>query len=313
MRILSACVVSWLGISILSTFTLPYCPKTRSGLKLLSRWQLRLTFETVEIGDFGRSTLSRPVYPWPSFGVQSPQVARGLAVNGQTTSHLRRCLTATLAVGLHVCSLHGQISDVLKSAQIDTLFARTEESLTVKRTPTYGVVFQVAEGKPGRYQIYEEADEIWFVRSGRAGLSMGPRLSSAREVEPGKLVGAGIQTPRRFEVAAGDIVNLPRGTAHQLDPGNDRFEYVVVRVFPTDAHPVRRFQNPSPMGDVLKHSERAAVFANNNSNQPLHSVRNVSVNYVIYQGHPGPWEAHRGCVDIYFVGSSQKCMQLDRG
>ena len=220
---------------------------------------------------------------------------------GQTISHLRRCLTATLAVGLYVCSLHGQIPDVLKSAQIDTLFARTEESLTVKRTPTYGVVFQVAEGKPGRYQIYEEADEIWFVRSGRAGLSMGPRLSSAREVEPGKLVGAGIQTPRRFEVAAGDIVNLPRGTAHQLDPGNDRFEYVVVRVFPTDAHPVRRFQNPSPMGDVLKHSERAAVFANNNSNQPLHSVRNVSVNYVIYQGHPGPWEAHRGCIDVYFV------------
>ena len=55
------------------------------------------------------------------------------------------------------------------------------------------------------------------------------------------------------------------------------------------------------MPDVVKSSQRDATFANHDSNQPLHSARNVTVNFVIYAGHAGPWEAHRGCVDIYFM------------
>ena len=55
------------------------------------------------------------------------------------------------------------------------------------------------------------------------------------------------------------------------------------------------------MGDVVKKAQRDATFRNYDSNQPLHSVKDVSLNYVIYTGHPGPWDAHRGCADIYFV------------
>jgi mannose-6-phosphate isomerase-like protein (cupin superfamily) len=60
---------------------------------------------------------------------------------------------------------------------------------------------------------------------------------------------------------------------------------------------------------VLRASEINDTFAKFESNQPIHSAPNFTMNYVIYSGHAGPWEAHQGCVDIYFIkigtGSSQ--------
>ena len=55
------------------------------------------------------------------------------------------------------------------------------------------------------------------------------------------------------------------------------------------------------MPDLLRASEIAETFAKFESNQPIHSAPNFTMNYVIYSGHAGPWEAHRGCVDIYFL------------
>ena len=57
-------VDSWMILPWLSRYRIPYCPKTRSGHKLLSRWQLRPSFRLGEIGDLG-----------PSDGILTPNVA----------------------------------------------------------------------------------------------------------------------------------------------------------------------------------------------------------------------------------------------
>ena len=206
-----------------------------------------------------------------------------------------------MAVGFLAGPATPEIRDVLKSTEIDAMFALASESLVAHETPIYAVVFQVVDGEPGSYSMNPHADEIWYVRSGRARLAMGGSLKDPKAAASGELGGSGILESRHYEIGAGDVVNLPRNTAYQVDPGTGRVAYVVVRVFPKGAHPDRGLAEPAPMGDILKSSTRDAVFADNDSNQSLHSVRNLSVNYVIYKGRPGPWEAHRGCVDIYFV------------
>lgn len=72
-----------------------------------------------------------------------------------------------------------------------------------------------------------------------------------------------------------------------------------MRVFPSGAHAGRRLDRPWPIDDLARSSARDAVLADNDSNQPLHSVRNVSGNYVTYKCHPGPWGSRRGCADMY--------------
>ena len=214
---------------------------------------------------------------------------------------MQQRLEVLLAMGISAAPAAAEIQDVLKSEQIDAMFAQTRDSLVAHQDPRYAVVFKVSEGKPGPYTMSSNADEVWFVRSGSARLTMGSSLTDATESSPGESVGSGIEAGRQHEIGAGDVVNLPRNTAYQIDPGTGRLAYVAVRVFPQEAHPDRALAEAAPMGDLLKKSVRDAVFANNDSNQPLHSVRNIGVNYVIYKGRPGPWEAHRGCVDIYFV------------
>lgn len=193
---------------------------------------------------------------------------------------MMRRLGLFVVIGLMAGSAEAEIRDVLKSSQIEAMFARTDESLTVHETPTYAVVFRVNKGKDSADGINTSADEIWFVRGGAAELTI---------------------RDKHYQIGAGDVVNLPRNTAYQVDPKGGRVAYVAVRVFPAGAHRDRSLVDPTPMDDVLKGAVRDAVFADNDTNQPLHSVRNLSVNYVIYKGRPGPWEAHRGCVDIYFV------------
>jgi mannose-6-phosphate isomerase-like protein (cupin superfamily) len=189
-----------------------------------------------------------------------------------------------------------EIHDVLKRAEIERMFARTDRVLVAHERPNYAVVFRVDSGKPGPYEMHKGADEVWFVHQGRASLSLGGE--SAR---------------RHYRLGAGDVVHVPRGTAYQVASETDRFEYVAVRVFPESAPP-----RPSSAGilarrrmpDVLKRSEIDAIFANSDRNQPLHSARNFTINYVIYSGHSGPWEAHRGCVDVYFVYTGTAVAQL---
>ena len=186
--------------------------------------------------------------------------------------------------------LRAEIQDVLKSAEIDRMLARAADSLAVHEKPNFAVVLRVAQGKPNPPQTQSNVDEVWFVRRGKAGLTLGTS---------------------RYDAADGDIVHVPRGTAFQVDPGSGRFEYVAVRVFPATGRPAPGgFIPTGKMPDVLKKSVIDATFANSEKNQPLHAGSNFTVNYVVYKGRSGPWEAHRGCVDIYFLHDGTATAQL---
>src|SRR5690242_12807896 len=117
-----------------------------------------------------------------------------------------------------------QLRDVAKSIEVDRMFGRAGESLEVLAKPNFAVVFRVNSGKPGAWQGHPDADEFWFVRRGAASVSFSNGQAS---------VGA---DQRRYDINAGDVVNVPRTTAYQITPASARFEYVAVRVFPAERH-----------------------------------------------------------------------------
>jgi len=177
-----------------------------------------------------------------------------------------------------------EIRDVMKSAAIDAQLAKLGggEHVAVHEGPGYAILLAVHAGKPGSEEIHAGADEVLWVRRGTARLQLGDA---------------------RHEIAAGDFIHVPRGTRHRMDPGAGRIELVVARVFPTGENlPARAgFLAPRRMPDVLRKAQIEATFAKFDANQPLHSAANFTMNYVIYQGRSGPWEAHHGCVDVYFL------------
>lgn len=179
---------------------------------------------------------------------------------------------------LAVCPVAAEIQDVLKSSEIDARFAGLQRELPLHEKPNFAIWLKVHDGKAGPIETHADRDDILYIRRGKAMVTI-----------------AG----RKHQVAAGDLIHISRNTEHRIDPGNGRIEYVVVRIFPSgEGLPPRR---GSRMADVLKKSEIDATLARYDSNQPIHASPNYTMNYVIYAGHSGPYEAHRRCVDIYFM------------
>jgi mannose-6-phosphate isomerase-like protein (cupin superfamily) len=184
-----------------------------------------------------------------------------------------------------------EIHDVLKNAEIEADLAKLKGSLTIHQRPNFSVSLHSKEGAASTPETHDDADEVLFIRRGSGSL----RLES-----------------RRYEIDAGDVINVRRKTAHHIDAPSGRIEYVAVRIFPTgeghSASGIRPAQRTIP--DVLRASEIHETFAKFDTNQPIHSAPNFTMNYVIYSGRVGPWEAHHGCVDIYLLKIGTAVAQL---
>jgi mannose-6-phosphate isomerase-like protein (cupin superfamily) len=212
---------------------------------------------------------------------------------------MRFSLTILLLVSGPAC---GQLRDVVKSDQVDKMFAGAGSSLEVLAKPNFAIVFRVSSGKPGAWQKHPDADEFWFVRHGAAGVSLGSGDPSSA---------AGQQA---YEVAEGDVVNVPRSTAYQITPRSSGFEYVAVRVFPVERRlgiGIGAAKEPHPMPAVGRKAQIDATLASADKNVLLHSGGVTLINHVVYKGAPGPWEVHQTCDDLYFMRLGTARAQLD--
>ena len=210
-----------------------------------------------------------------------------------------RVLAVILTVAAAVA--RGEIRDVVKSAEVDRMFAGAGPALTVLAKTNYTIEFRSASGssgKTGGWQSNAEADEFWFVRKGAAKIA----------------IRSGGDGERQHDVSAGYVVSVPRTAAYQINPSGGGFQYVGVRVFPTE----RRMRigigagpEPRPMADVASKEQIDATFTAAEKNVTLHSAGAALINHVIYKGRSGPWEVHQTCDDIYFARMGTARTQLD--
>jgi mannose-6-phosphate isomerase-like protein (cupin superfamily) len=204
--------------------------------------------------------------------------------------HMRLWFVIALAISA-APALQSEIHDVLKSAEIETGLAKAKGSLTIHQRPNFSISLHSKEGAASPPETHDDADEVLFIRRGSGSLWL---------------------ESRRYEIGGGDVINVRRKTAHRIDVSAGRIEYVAVRIFPTgEGHPASGIRPaPRTMPDVLRASEINETFAKFDTNQPIHSAPNFTMNYVIYSGRVGPWEAHHGCVDIYFLKIGTAVAQL---
>ena len=212
---------------------------------------------------------------------------------------MRFSLTILLLASWPAC---GQLRDVVKSDEVDKMFARAGPSLEALAKPNFAVVFRVISGKPGAWQKHPDADEFWFVRHGAASVSL----------DTGAAGSAAGQQPSG--VAAGDVVNVPRSTAYQITPSAGGFEYVAVRIFPVERRlgiGIGATGTPHPMPAIGRKAQIDATLASADKNVLLHSAGVTLINHVVYKGVPGPWEVHQTCDDLYFMRLGTARAQLD--
>ncbi|HYK35953.1 hypothetical protein [Alloacidobacterium sp.] len=83
----------------------------------------------------------------------------------------------------------------------------------------------------GGAEIHGHYDDIFVVKQGHATLTTGGSIIDAKTSPDGETKGSGIQDGHVQEIAAGDVVNIPAGTPHQLKiPEGVLFSTIVVKV-----------------------------------------------------------------------------------
>lgn len=80
-------------------------------------------------------------------------------------------------------------------------------------------------------EIHDASDDVYYVLDGTATLTLGGRLESPREVEPGEWRGPRIVGGRSFDVTKGDLIVVPRGTPHMRSTVGKDFSMILVKVF----------------------------------------------------------------------------------
>lgn len=94
----------------------------------------------------------------------------------------------------------------------------------------YRVFLNVIDSKPAP-ELHADKDEIFYVLSGSAQATLGGELTGARPLNATESRGTGVQGGVTQGVGPGDVLSVPRGTVHQLDPGAGFIVYLGITLF----------------------------------------------------------------------------------
>ncbi len=187
-------------------------------------------------------------------------------------------------------------SHVMKSADVDALFARIQDSWDVYTKTNHAVTFRVAtRNLPAT--PHQEADEYWFVRKGTAKVTLDTGV-----------------TPASASVRGGDVVHVPRNVAYAIEPSG-RFEYVALRIFAPP--PPSRGAGPGgegasqPTSYFARKADIDKTFASEPRSTQLGFPGGANVSMIIYDGAIGPYESHEVVDQIYFVRHGTAKAALD--
>lgn len=93
-------------------------------------------------------------------------------------------------------------------------------------------------------ELHDASDDVYYVLDGTATLTLGGRLNSPHEIEPGEWRSPTINGGQTFQITKGDLVVVPRGTPHQRT-GKD-FSMILIKIYALPLPPAKPATAPTP-------------------------------------------------------------------
>jgi len=93
-------------------------------------------------------------------------------------------------------------------------------------------------------ELHDASDDVYYVLDGTATLTLGGRLDSPKETEPGEWRSPKINGGQTFQITKGDLIVVPRGTPHQRT-GKD-FSMILIKIYAVPLPPPKPATPPTP-------------------------------------------------------------------
>ena len=138
----------------------------------------------------------------------------------------------------------GLLSSACLAADVDVYSAKQLQSLG-KDKPAKGAAYAdhnlarygnhyllfIRRDQTGSSELHEHEADVFVIESGTATMISGGKLVGGHTTKPGEIRGTSIAGGKRQILAAGDVVHIPAGVAHQLLIDKTQpFNYFVVKV-----------------------------------------------------------------------------------
>ena len=125
--------------------------------------------------------------------------------------------------------LSGQaVDDVVKKLHPEN---KVEELIGGEGMELRVAVQHEADKAAAAAEIHDASDDVYYVLEGTATLTLGGKLESPKEVEPGEWRGPRIEGGQSVEVKKGDLIVVPRGTPHMRSTVGKDFAMILIQVF----------------------------------------------------------------------------------
>lgn len=92
----------------------------------------------------------------------------------------------------------------------------------------YRIYTSYIDNRKGGADIHVD-DEVFVVLSGSAQVTLGGDITDKTSPSPNEFRGSVIAGGASRQIGAGDIVSVPRGVAHQMNPGTGHILYIVIK------------------------------------------------------------------------------------
>jgi mannose-6-phosphate isomerase-like protein (cupin superfamily) len=94
----------------------------------------------------------------------------------------------------------------------------------------YAVAAIVIDGVMPKAEVHKNAADIWHILKGRGKFILGGALENEEEIKKGEFVADSIAGGEEFAVSEGDIIDVPPGIPHQINPQGGRIELFIVKI-----------------------------------------------------------------------------------
>lgn len=125
----------------------------------------------------------------------------------------------------------GRLDGVLKKSQIDATLAKFDANQPIHSAPNFTMNYVIYKGRVGPWESHAGCVDIYFIQTGTAVAQIGGDIQNAKEESPGEPRGTGVTGAREHQIGPGDLVVIPRNTAHHMNPATGKLGYILMKVW----------------------------------------------------------------------------------
>jgi mannose-6-phosphate isomerase-like protein (cupin superfamily) len=129
------------------------------------------------------------------------------------------------------------LTGVKTKAELDALVAKIRageltgpQMLFDEDKGGYQIYTSFVQKRKGAADIHGIDDEVFLILSGSATATLGGDVVDKKATGENEYRGTTIAGGTAHAVAAGDLVSVPHGTAHQMDSGTGEVLYLVIKI-----------------------------------------------------------------------------------